>query len=738
MAILFLDDWRKYPEAIIDTQTRNRTAVDLAAKLRLMGIKNNAFFLALHNPDLQGVDPFDPHLTQQQMLDIGIEIKTNPWYYFREIGRVPAIAGNEKSCIEFNRANIALWWCFLVHITVFLTQPRQTGKSFSADHLANYLMNFRCSNTQFNLLTKDDTLRRENIKRLKDIYDELPAYLNFKTREDASNTEEITIKRLNNAYKTHLPQAAPKNANKVGRGLTSPVLFGDETPFQVNIDIALPAAVGAMGAAVAAAQRNDEPYGLVFTTTAGRKDEKEGAYIYGMIEKSAPFTEKFYDTQDEEELTRIVKANGGGNYRTYICFSHKQLGKSDEWLRETITKVDATPDAINRDFFNVWTSGTSSSPLPVFVTERIAKSERDAAHHLIDKTGYILRWYIPENEINSFMENNDVIVGIDTSDAVGKDEISFVMTNVSSGATVAVGGFNETNLITFAMYLVALLVKWKRITLIIERRSSGATIIDYLLLFLPQHKIDPFKRLFNWVVNDPEEYRERAQEMDQLMSMRPEGTYTRSKRYFGFATSGGGATSRTELYSSTLMSAAKRNCEMVYDRALGGQIRGLTTRNGRIDHPVGGHDDLVIGWLLTHWFLTSAKNLSHYGINPARVLISSAAVVEPKSSEEQLQDFIQMNLRQRINSLFDLMGNETDPYMLQRYENELRQLDRQLVLQDGESFSLDMFLNALKEKRKQHKAPAASNAANYSLARQVGYSDGRVTNQKLPPGTIVM
>ena len=739
MAILFLNDWLKYPDAIIHTTTRNKSALELAAKLRIMGVKNHAFFLALHNPNLASVDPFSPDLTQQQMLEIGIEIKTNPWYYFREIAMAPAIAGTEANMMELNRANVALWWCFALHVFITLTQPRQTGKSFSVDHQSQYLYNFRCNNTQINLLTKDEKLRAENIKRLKDIYEELPAYLKFKTREDANNTEEISIKRLGNTYKTHVPNASPKRAHNIGRGMTTPIFLIDEPPFQPNIDLALPAALAAMGAAVDAAKRNDEPYGVVLTTTAGKKDEKEGAYIYGIIEKSALWSDMFYDAVDAKDFERMVRSNcRGGFFRIYMAFSHIQLGKTDEWLKEKLELTGATGDAANRDFFNVWTSGTQSSPLPTHITELITKSITDWLHQTISPMGgYVLRWYIPENQIENYMLNNDVVVGIDTSDASGGDDISLVATDVKTGSVVAAGSFNETNLITFAKFLVTFMIKWKRTTFIIERRSSGATILDYLLLFLPTHGIDPFKRLFNWVVNDPQEYKERAAEMHAPMYRRSEETYTRSKKYFGFATSGGGQTSRSELYSTTLLNAAKRCTETIKDRQLSGQITGLVTRNGRVDHEIGAHDDLVIGWLLCHWLLTMGKNLAHYGIDPKQILIS-AIKEKPMSSEEQLQRHMQLQVRQRINTLFELMSQEGNEYLLGRYEQELRQLDRQLVLQEGENFSLDAFLNEIKEKKKQIRARPTGSANAQDYIKQFGYSDGRTVNSRLAPGTIVL
>lgn len=742
MAIMFLNDWLAYPDAVIDTQTTNRSAVDLAAKLRQMGVKNHAFFLALHNPDLQGVDPFSHTLTSAQMEDIGIEIKNNPWYYFREIGRVPALAGGTSGRIEFNRANIALWWCFLNHIITLLTQPRQTGKSFSTDHLSNYLMNFRCTHTTIHLLTKDDKLRAENIERLKNIYNELPDYLNFKTRADSNNTEELTVKALSNAFKAHVPRSDVKGANNLGRGMTTPILLGDEGPFQKNLDIALPAAVGAMGAAIDSAKRNGEPYGMVFTTTAGRKDEKEGAYYYSMVEASAPFSENFYDVLDEAELEVYVRKQGRGNYRTYICFSHTQLGKDDEWLRQKISAVPMTPESINRDFFNVWTSGNSSSPFPIDAIEKIARSERDPDYVGMEKLGYMLRWYIPEGRVEQYMNTHDVVAGLDTSDAVGKDDISLIFTDAHSGAVVAAGHFNETNLISFAMFLVELMERYPKWTLVPERRGSAITIIDYLLMFLPKRRIDPFKRIFNWIVNDPEEFKMLYDEARTPLTTRSEAFYTRCKSQFGFATSGSGKTSRTDLYTSTILAAVKRNGSTVYDRKLSGQIRGLQVRNGRVDHGQGEHDDHVIAWLMCHWFLTQGKNLSYYGIDATRVLALAVEQQKAKGVDEQFKDYLQLQIRQRINVLFDKISAESNEYLLNRLEAELRELDRQLILKDGETFSVDKFLGELKKNKNKHVQPNqngwAYRGGETSMASQMGYFDGNMRGRRLPSGTILM
>ena len=128
--ILHLSDWQSYPTAKIHLTTKNKSFVRQASVYRAMGIKNHAFLLALVNPELEFVDPHDPAITIENMLLVGAECKVNPWYFFREVARAPAIGDPEPKMVEANRGNIALWWLFFCHVMVILIQIRQTGKSF--------------------------------------------------------------------------------------------------------------------------------------------------------------------------------------------------------------------------------------------------------------------------------------------------------------------------------------------------------------------------------------------------------------------------------------------------------------------------------------------------------------------------------------------------------------------------------------------------------------------------------
>lgn len=704
--ILFLEDWKKYPTATLHMETKNTSFIRLASLYKKMGIKNHAFILALVNPDLRYVDPHSPDLTEDQMLAIALECSVNPFFFFRECCRVPPVSGTDSVPLEANRGNIALFWCFFNHVMTFLIQIRQTGKSVSTDCLMTLLTNILCKNTKINLLTKDDDLRRRNVERIKDIISELPRYLQQRTKYDTNNGEEISIGSLGNLYSTHVPQMSAKRALNMGRGLTSPIFHIDEPPFQPNIALALPAALAATGAAIDSAKKNGAPYGTILTTTAGKKDDRDGKYVYSILSNAAVWTEKFFDAKDQEELERLVKKNSrSGDYRINITLNHRQLGKTDEWLRQKLSESLQTGDDANRDYFNMWTSGSQSHPLPTHVLETISNSVATNYFAEITKYEYVIRWYIDESEIESRMASSKYVMGMDTSDASGGDDISLYIQDVETLETIAVGTFNETNLITFSEWICSLLVKYKNITANIERRSSGAVILDYLLLMLPNFGEDPFRRLFNTIVNNYDEEEERYREVCIPMSRRSKDIYVRYKKFFGFATSGSGLTSRGELYSTTLKNAASRAGNVVKDKALIDQITSLVTRNGRVDHEVGEHDDLVIGWLLSNWLIMQGRNLSFYGIDSSRVMIS----IKNKESAQSMSkaDIVKRNeqiaIRKRIEELYEELTNERDEFVSMRLEQELRALDRKIILEDDEVYSVDELLKNINESRRNKR-----------------------------------
>ncbi len=708
--ILHASDWANYPTASIHLETKNKSFLRQASVYRSMGIKNHAFILAIVNPELKNIDPHSPDLTIDQMLLIAAECKINPWYFFREVARAPAIGGTDPVLVEANRGNIALWWLFFNHVMTILIQIRQTGKSFSTDILMSLLLNILCNNTKINLMTKDDHLRRKNVERLKDITLDLPFYLRPRQRDDANNTEEITVNKLGNVYSTHVPQASEKRALNMGRGLTTGIFHIDEPPFQPNIKLALPAALAAMGAAVEKAKAEGSPHGVILTTTAGKLNDKDGAFVYKLVQEAAVWTEAFFDAGSTERLHEMVMANSrstednpGGVLRVNVTLNHRQLGKTDDWLLERIRDAIASGEDADRDFFNYWTAGTSSHPLPVEIMERILGSNMDIQHSQVSNIGaYILRWYVPIDQYRHSLQHRQMVMCIDSSEAAGGDDVGLVIMDVESLETLAAANVNRTNLIQLSQWIVSILLEFDNMTLIVERRSTGGMILDYLLMQLPALGIDPFRRIFNTIVQNADENEELFKEIKQPLNRRHPNIYTAYKKHFGFTTSSSGDYSRSGLYGPVFQMAARQACDVVRDNALIGQIGSLISKDGRVDHPPGGHDDLVISWLLGHWFLQNGKNLSFYGIDYSRVMskIQSSSASQETPELQRWKNY-QKQLKIQIDDLCDQIASLNDAYLISKKERELMRLLANIEHEDGEIHTVESLIHSAKERKRR-------------------------------------
>ena len=708
--ILFKDDWKKYPRAIMDTETTNKTFLDLALKYKKMGIENHAFILALHNPELQGVDPHDPNLTNEQVGMIIAECKVNFWYFIREVARAPAQAGAPARRFIANRGNIALYWLFFNHVTVGLEQIRQTGKSFSADTLMTYLKNIRCSNTLINLLTKDNKVRMENIDRMRKIEKALPPYFRL-TKEhgldkDTVNTEMLTVKSLGNRYMTHVPQRNVMDAINQGRGLTSPIFQVDEAPFIANIEYSLPAALAAGGAVREIARANGEPFGTIITTTAGRLDDPSGVYIYNLFESSAPWSEHFMDVKDEAELYKVVrKQSSESKLRAHAVFNHRQLGYTDEWLQRKIEEALAKGDMMRMDYFGEWITGNSSNPLDTKTLESIKDSTKGDNYHEITDYGYVIRWHIPRNEIPRLRSHTGIVIGLDTSDAVGKDDIGLCIRDAYTGAVIGAGNFNETNIITFSEWLMTLFDRTPHAVLVPERRSTAIPIIDYLTKAMLAKGMNPLKHIFNWIVDDSKENPKYSEVISSKAKL-TEAVITKYKDKIGFATSGSGRTSRDKLYTTTLTHAARFTGHLTHDPTLVKQISSLVEKNGRIDHTSGGKDDLVIAWLLTHWFITNARNISYYGLDPRKILHTINTNVNSEGKVMDAADLFrerqEQAAKEKISALMEELKATKDPLKESLLETRIRALSKN-ISSKVQSFNIDAIFEELKELKERNR-----------------------------------
>ena len=360
------------------------------------------------------------------------------------------------------------------------------------------------------------------------------------------------------------------------------------------------------------------------------------------------------------------------------------------------------------DFFNIWAEGSDKSPIPKKLLKVIKESAIKDPRIESGVHGYITRWYVTEHELMTKYMNRKLIMGLDTSDAIGRDDIGMIIRDVETGAVIATGIYNETNTILFAEWLMSWIEKYPNLIMVIERKSSGVSIIDNLLLLMCEKGINPFKRLFNWIVSDVEE-KNKTRNIEILKTMERNLDYSNVgeyRKYFGYATAGSGKASRDNLYGAVFNNSIKYTGDTVRDSTLINQLESLTIKNNRIDHRAGGHDDLVIGWLLSYWFLTEAKNKKYYEINTNRILTTVVDAMIAEQGGKKMIEYKdkQIKMREEIDDLFEKLKKENNPAMNMIIINKIKMIYRRLDKNIIQPFNIESVIENIElEKYKQKR-----------------------------------
>ena len=717
--ILFLKDWSYYPSAIVHTSTKNKSWVDHAQLLRKMGVKNYYSHLALIDPTLEYVDPHSDKLTTDQAQRIMLECSNNIWYYLREVVRVPAKASPKPKSLGANRGNIALYFLAMNDIDVGITQIRQTGKTLNCNILLSYMMFIKCLNTTIYLMTRNTKLRAENVAAIKDIRKLLPDFISQLDKNDADNQDSVTCIKMDNKILTQLPQGNVEDAKSAGRGFTSSIIMIDESAFCKNIQHSYPAMMSSSNAAVDEAKNAGVPTFKLFPCTAGDKGSESGKFMYDIYHSVCQWQEHLLDCENREELQGIVKTNSRNRrLMCYVEFNHRQLGRSDEWLFEKIVESSGSPDDINRDYFNQWSSGSGASPLDRQIREAVSKSKIPPVWVETDDNRYMLQWYISKEEVTRRVANDiKFIAGLDSSEGLGRDQMTLIVVDEQSLETVAALSVSEVvSTIHFSNYICQLMIRYPNMVLIPERRSTGVVIIDSLLIQLPSAGIDPFKRVFNRIIHEDNAPDDVRTFINTPLNRRHNGMYERYKGYFGYATSGSGLYSRKNLYELTLPRVSNYAANLVRDTNLVNELMSLVVDSrGRIDHAASGHDDHVISWLLSAWLLSFGKNLSHYGITNPMIKVMSYKErnrVEEETKTQRHDRQRQDSIRGALGSCIKQLGKAESDMEAIELEKKIRHLSSKLTYTSKLPLSVD---ELMKEANNQRRNRIMSNKRNLTM-----------------------
>ena len=178
------------------------------------------------------MDPFDEeHLSKEMKARIIREVKINPWYFFREIVRIPETGNLSGTMFKLHRGNLAELWCLLNNVNFILILPRQNFKTQSACAFYSYEYDFGTESTEFLFMNKEFDDSKLNVSRVNNIRRLYPSYLRISNKKlDRGNIEFIYNGTRGNRIVAVPTALDTDKADKLGRGMTAPNHWYDEWP----------------------------------------------------------------------------------------------------------------------------------------------------------------------------------------------------------------------------------------------------------------------------------------------------------------------------------------------------------------------------------------------------------------------------------------------------------------------------------------------------------------------------
>lgn len=606
--------------------TTNKSFLEISQYLKDSGIENNRFMLVLLDPDLARIDPHDPSLNRIMKQKVLRECIYNPWYFFREVVRIPDSGQATGVKFELSRGNLALLFCLMMNLNTFLEQPRQTGKTISSLCWFLYLFNFGTANAEMSFLNKKLDDSKLNLQRIREIRALLPSYLimdqafapdGSKIR-GKNNVETLQHPVNNNRIRTVASARNKVAAASLMRGRTTPIIYIDEYGFIQYNSIIYTNMVPAFNTASNNAKRNNSPYGMLITTTPGMLTTDEGQEAFGMKEAATPFSERWYDLS-KEQIMDIIGSNTNSNF-VYIKYSYQQLGKSEQWFKDLCITMRKDWDSIRREVLLEWSASSENSPFRAEDLDTIKGLLRQPINTVLLLNKYELKIY---EKINM---KYPPIIGVDVSGGYQRD--SSAITVVDSYSTRVTAELNSNFISTpeLAMIIHDIVSKWMPNAVVnIERNGGfGSSVIAKLL----QTSIK--KNLFYTI-------------KDKVIEERFTGATvhkrTQKTKVFG--------SDSTKAERDQLIEILRDRVEYHKDKIISPTIYeelcGLEVKkNGKVEHSSNTHDDQVFSWLWALYvYYCGGDLMNNWGITK-RTLKTDAdleeAVVDIHEDKTAIQD----------------------------------------------------------------------------------------------------
>lgn len=340
-----------------------------------------------------------------------------------------------------------------------------------------------------------------------------------------------------------------------------------------------------------------------------------------ILEKTYRFTEKFYDMKPEK-VKEIIAANSD-NRIVYIEYSYNQLGKDENWFRDTAATVNNNPAKVKREILLQRMRGSSESPFD----EEDLLALQELKPEIIEE--HMIAEFYKLDVYKKLNKDTPYIVGVDVSNGYGQDNTAVTILNpytLEIDAEFKSSLISTTNLKKFLFILVRKFVP--KCILAIERNHNGESVISDLRetaiapnLYYDNTK-DPVSSSVDSKVDNKGFLVQEAQR----------------RKLYGVWT---GRNSRKQMMD-LLEAKVKEEKEKITSKNVIEDILNLVIKStGKIEAGAGSHDDCVMSYLIALYVYYYGRNLHRYGLIKGYIPgeeDQNKGLNEPKYILEQLSE----------------------------------------------------------------------------------------------------
>ena len=575
-----------------------------------------------------------------------------------------------------------------------------------------------------NVITLKHQNRQQFVDAIKTIRSSVPKFMINTSYRDKDAGTSLSYRAFGdseiNVLNLNVPQNSEEAAGDIARGLTVGTTTFDEGSYINHIKAIVDGATPSALTEMANMREAGMPYGISYITTPNTVAHPSGEYMYDKLMSATEWREAFFDSYSETHYNwRLVKASPKADAtigHVSMVYNYLQLGKDKDWVKDVIEQLGLSLSKAKIDLLLMWTEDGEDRLFDDHTREAINNTKRDVVWSKeYEESGLFVDFFISKDEFRKYCdkENNDfVIIGSDTSSAANKDACTLILRSLRTGIVIGVGRYPLAYLDDVGTIIVDLLECIPNSMLIIERNYAHH-LIDNLLITLPAKGLDPFKKMFNKVFDDPIKYeKEFTEVMRRPFQYRTREFYLKMKQHFGYTTT---QASRERFYNMVQEAVGLTGYGLNYSK-LADELINLRIKAGRIDHDAKKHDDLVVAWLLTYWFIKEGKSKSHYGIPPGINLISTRNLMSVHGQENDAANDPhveqQINeVRDRINVLTEKLLSTNDNILAMRLEAEIRKLSRIVPHEQRKVMTIDSVIEEAKLERNKRMMAIRRRAA---------------------------